>query len=184
LAEALQKNDIPEVHLLVRTSPAEDPIRFQEISEKYTFIKWNYPDWKLSRENHPEPWSQRVPSEQDVHDLRAILEHADLNINMLSTMSLDFMLFDKPVINPVFGTGENDLYNDQRFLKYAHIEYLVDSGATKIVTDQNELLQAVNFYLEHPEADRENRKELVALEVGCPLKGTGKRIAKLLREWG
>lgn len=183
LANAIQNKMIPNVNLLVRTSPAEDPIRFQGLAEKFPFIQWNYPDWKLSRENHPEPWSQRVPSEADVRDLRAILEHSDLNINMLSTMSLDFMQFDKPVVNPVFGNETNGLYNDQRFLQYAHIEYLVNSGATKIAKNEAELLEAVNFYLEHPEADRENRKQLVDLEVGCPLEGTGKRIANYLKEW-
>ncbi len=35
----------------------------------------------------------------------------DLNINMASKMSLDFMLFDKLVINVAFGNEENDLYN-------------------------------------------------------------------------
>jgi hypothetical protein len=40
---------------------------------------------------------------------------SDLNINMLSTMSLDFIQFDKPVINTVFGSATNGLYDDQRF---------------------------------------------------------------------
>ncbi|MAN60023.1 MAG: hypothetical protein CMC08_09340 [Flavobacteriaceae bacterium] len=183
LAEAIRADQIPNAQLLVRTSPAEDPVRFRELANTYTFIIWNYPDWNLSREGHPEPWSQRVPTEGDVRDLRALLQHCDLNINMLSTMSLDFMQFNKPVINPVFGNPENGLYNDQRFLKYAHIEHLVESGATKIVKNETELLEAVGYYLENPEADSENRSALTALEVGCPLEGTGKRMASTLKKW-
>jgi hypothetical protein len=48
-----------------------------------------------SSENHAEAWSQRIPSTEDIN-LRALLQYADLNVNMCSTMSLDFMLFDKP----------------------------------------------------------------------------------------
>lgn len=183
IAEAVKDGSLPDVNVIVRTSPAEDPVRFKQLAEKYPFLHWNYPDWRLSREKHQETWSQRVPSIADVKDLRALLEHSDLNINMLSTMSLDFMLFDKPVINPVFGNDSNGLYNDGRFLKYAHIENVLDSKATRIATNKKELLEAITYYLENPEADKVNRKALVALEIGCPLEGTGERIAKQLLEW-
>jgi hypothetical protein len=39
-------------------------------------------------ENHAEAWSQRIPSTEDIKDLRALLQYADLNVNMCSTMSL------------------------------------------------------------------------------------------------
>jgi hypothetical protein len=40
-----------------------------------------------NRDNHAEAWSQRIPSTEDIKDLRALL-HIDLNVNMCSTMSL------------------------------------------------------------------------------------------------
>ncbi|MAP79611.1 MAG: hypothetical protein CL526_00855 [Aequorivita sp.] len=183
IAEALQHGHLPKFNFIVRTSPAEDPKRFKEISEKFPFIIWNYPDWKISRYGHQEAWSQRVPSIQDVKCLRAILAFSDLNINMLSTMSLDFMQFDKPVINPVFGTKENDLYNDGRFLNYEHIEYVVESNATKIAKNKSELIESIRFYLENPNANQSERKLLLSQQIGKPLKGTSQRIAKTLRRW-
>ena len=39
------------------------------------------------------------------------------------------MLFDKPVINTVFGNISNGFYNDQRFLNYRHYDYVIKSGA-------------------------------------------------------
>ncbi|MDO9260648.1 MAG: hypothetical protein Q7U08_01725, partial [Flavobacteriaceae bacterium] len=119
-----------EVNLVVRTSPAEDPIRFKQLAEQFSFIHWNYPDWKLARNNHQEAWSQRVPSFQDIVHLRGLLNHCDLCINVLSTITLDAFLFDKPVINPVFGNGKNGLFDDQKFLSYQHLVTLVDSKAT------------------------------------------------------
>ena len=170
------------VNLVVRTSPAEDPDRFFHLKEKFPFIIWNFPDWPVSRKNHPEPWSQRVPSKKDISDLRALLEFSDLSINMCSTMSLDFMIFDKPVINPVFGNMENELFDDQKFLKFGHYEKVVKSGAVKIVKDVDSLVNAINFYLVHPESNRKERQKLIAMQIGKPLPGTSERIARLLKE--
>ena len=184
IATAIEKNALSEqVELIVRTSPAEDPDRFFFLAEKHPFIRWNYPDWFLARQDHPEPWSQRIPSVKDLKQLRALLMYADISINMCSTMSLDFMLFDKPVINPVFGNKENELYNDQRFLKFGHYEKVVDSGAVKIARDRSELVEAINIYLKNPTADKQKRERLLELQIGKPLEGTSSRIVKVLKEF-
>ena len=98
-------------------------------------------------------------------------------------MSLDFMQFDKPVINTVFGNAKNGLYDDQRFLKYAHITTVVNSKATKIVKNQQELIAAINGYLQNLNLDSKNRKQLLQIQVSKPLVNTGKRIAEKLLEW-
>jgi hypothetical protein len=183
IAQAILKNKLQNVNLLVRTSPAEDPIRFATLVKKYPFIKWNYPKWKLSRLGHQEEWSQRIPTTEDVVDLRSILEYSDVNVNMLSTMSLDFMQFDNPVINPVFGNQTNGLYNDQRFLNYAHIVQVVASKSTKIVKEEEELLEALKLYLNNSSIDAQNRKKLVQLQVSKSLEQTGKRIVETLQQW-
>lgn len=183
IANAILNQQIEKVNFIVRTSPAEDPIRFTCFVEKFPFVKWNYPRWTLSRQGHQEVWSQRIPSVEDVKDLRSLLEFSDLNINMLSTMSLDFIQFDKSVINTVFGNAENGLYDDHRFLNYAHIVNVVNSKATKIVRNQEELIIAINQYLKNPDLDSENRQQLLQLQVSKPLADTGKRIAQTLLQW-
>ncbi len=172
-----------EVQLLVRTSPAEDDARFKAIREEFPEIRWNVPKWILTRENHSESWSQRVPSEEDIMDLRAILEYAALNINMCSTMSLDFMLFNKPVINTVFGNEINGIYNDQRFLNYDHYKKVVESGAVTIAKDKTELISQINEALENPKERILQRKAMIALQIGKPLLNTSKRIAETLCKW-
>ena len=183
IADAIVAKKIRNINFMVRTSPAEDPIRFAAYVARYPFIKWNYPKWNLSRQGHQEAWSQRIPTIEDIKDLRSLLEFSDLNINMLSTMSLDFIQFDKPVINTVFGTDTNGLYDDQRFLKYAHIINVVNSNATKIVKNQGELINAIAIYLENPNLDSVNRKKLLQLQVSKPVSNTGSRIAATLLKW-
>ncbi|HET8887234.1 MAG TPA: hypothetical protein VFM70_12870 [Salinimicrobium sp.] len=181
IAEAIQNKKIKEeVNFIVRTSPAEDGSRFSKIQKSFPFIIWNFPKWHLSRENHPEEWSQRIPQEEDLHDLRGLLEYCDLSINMCSTMSLDFMIFDKPVINPVFGNEKNGLYNDQRFLQYAHYKKVAESGAVEIVKDADTLIFAINDSLQNPLKKYKEHKGILELQIGKPLQGTSKRIVEAL----
>lgn len=184
IAHSIRNNyiDFP-VQLIVRTSPAEDDSRFKTIREKYPEIIWNVPKWVLTRENHVESWSQRIPSEEDIIDLRSLLENVDLNINMCSTMSLDFMLFNKPVINTVFGNLENGLYNDQRFLEYSHFKRVTDSGAVTIAKNAAELKIQINEALSNPEKRRVQRKELIDLQISRDLHGTSARIVKAISEF-
>lgn len=184
IAKAIvDKKIATSVNLLVRTSPAESPERFASLAEKYPFIRWNYPQWVQARSNHQEAWSQRIPTVADVHDLKSVLQHSDININMLSTMSLDFMLFNKPVVNTVFGNPTNGLANDQRFLQYAHIEYVVHSEATYIVQTPDALIFSINQALLAPDAKSVQQKKLLEMQIGEPLKGTSKRIATILSQW-
>lgn len=181
IANAIRTNAITiKVQFLVRTSPAEDDSRFKAIREEFPEIIWNVPQWILTRENHAETWSQRVPSEEDVKDLRSLLEFVDLNINMCSTMSLDFMLFDKPVINTVFGNLENGLYNDQRFLNFGHFKKVVDSQSVTIAKNETELINQINQALSCPKERTKKRKAMIDLQVSEPLEGTSKRIAQAL----
>lgn len=181
IAEAILNKSIDRnINFLVRTSPAEEPDRFKYLQEKFPFINWNFPKWEMARMDHPESWSQRIPTSDDLADLRMILENSDVGINMCSTMSLDFMQFDKPVINPVFGNCENGLYNDQRFLRYAHYKIVVESNAVSIAKNKEELIKSINHQLKNPEERKLERQKLLNLQIGKPLLDTGKRITEQL----
>lgn len=176
----INKKLVMDVNLFVRTSPAEEPTRLMYLAKNYPFIKWNYPKWFQTRADHQEAWSQRIPTVQDVKDLRSILTYSDLSINICSTMSLDFMLFDKPVINPVFGNANNGLLNDQRFLKFAHYEKVVQSGAVAIAKNEIELIDSINFSLQNPNQRLQSQKDILAIQIGKPLEDTSRRIAEAL----
>lgn len=170
-----------EIQLLVRTSPAEDGKRFIELKREFPHIKWNFPKWIQTRQNHTEAWSQRLPSIEDVIDLKSILSFTEVNVNMCSTMSLDFMLFDKPVINTVFGNRNNGLYDDQKFLNYVHYKYVLNSKAVTVAKNEKELFVHLDEALNNPSHRRRERKALIDLEIGMSLVGTSKRIVEELK---
>ena len=182
IADAIKHNKIPQVNFVVRTSPAEDSERFSELVNRYPFIRWHFPKWEQTRSVHQESWSQRIPTTRDLKELRGLLEYSDININMLSTMSLDFMLFNKPVINTVFGNASNGLYNDQRFLGYEHIIHVLNSKATQVVTTANDLLLAIVNYLEN-DNDTSHRANLISQQVGVDLKNTSDTVVNTLKQW-
>ena len=105
-------------------------------------------------------------------NLRALLAFCDVFVNMCSTMSLDAICFDKPVVNPVFGNSRNELYDDQRFLKYAHYERVVKSGAVAIAKTKEALINAINEALEKPTLRLDKQEKLLKLQVGKSLKDT------------
>ncbi|MGG5488351.1 hypothetical protein [Gaetbulibacter sp. PBL-D1] len=181
IAEAIQNGVFGAVNFIVRTSPAESPERFHFLKERYPFIIWNYPKWDLVRQDHQETWSQRVPNVEDMKDLRSVLQYSDVFVNMCSTMSLDAMCFDKPVINPVFGTAANGLYDDQRFLKYAHYKRVVESGAVAIVTTSDALVTAIKESLNMPSIRLDAQRDLLAMQVSCELEHTSQRIVNSIQ---
>jgi hypothetical protein len=180
IAKAIQDDQIPNCNLLIRTSPAESADRFEQLKNEFPWIQWNVPQWTLLSSDHQESWSQRIPSEQDLGDLKSILQFSDLNINMLSTMSLDFMLHGKPVINTVMGNGSNGLGGDQKFLNYAHIKLLLDSKATELACNQEQLMSAIHYaLLKGP--DRVAQSAFIDQQIGVSLEKTAMETAKALK---
>lgn len=179
LADYIASNEI-KANLIVRTSPADEPNRFLYLQEKYPFIKWNFPEWTLTRKNHAEPWTQRVPEFNDIVNLKSILQFSDVVINVLSTIILDGFLFDKPSICPVFGNKEKGFDNAMKFLDYAHLKQVEDSNGVTIVKIESQFMEAVHTVLKNPKALLREQKKFVDLEIGKPLTGTSKRIAETL----
>jgi hypothetical protein len=182
IAEFINDKKIVDVNFVVRTSPAEDESRFVELKKKYPTIMWNFPNWELTRTNHTETWSQRVPSVEDLKTLKGLLKYTDVNIHMCSTMSLDFMLFDKPVINAVYGNKENGLYDDQKYLNYVHFDKVVKSKAVTVVKNDVNFIKAINKSLSDPLEFQKERKNTLNIQIGAPLEGTSQRIVKALKE--
>jgi len=180
IAGAIENNQLPKCNLLVRTSPAETPGRFDVLKNEYPWIKWNIPEWTQLRSSHQEAWSQRIPSVQDLIDLKSILAYSDVNINMLSTMSLDFMLHGKQVINPVMGNGSNGLGDDQKFLEYAHIKLLLDSKASELACDPQHLLTAIQNALAK-DPDREAQSAFITQQIGVSIENTTSETTKALK---
>jgi CDP-glycerol glycerophosphotransferase (TagB/SpsB family) len=166
--------------VLLRPVPVDEGDRYADVRRSYPELIYARPNWVHTV---PGDWSRVIPLPEDVAFLANLTHHADLNINVASTMTLDFAIHDKPVVNiafdvaspPPFGMPLWDYY-----YQFEHYRPVVELGAARFARSPDELADHVNAYLENPALDRENRRRLVELEVSLPLGRSSQRIVEVL----
>jgi hypothetical protein len=151
--------------VVVRPAPVDDGARYAAVRDAHPEIVWAPPRWV-----RPEgtSWNGATPSLDDVRVLSNLVRHADLNVNMASTMTLDFALHDVPVVNlgfdvadpPLFGGPIADIY-----YRWDHYRPIVELGAAGLARSPEQLVDLVNAYLRDPKIDGDGRRHLVDLEL-------------------
>lgn len=91
----------------------------------------------------------------DFLNLTATLTHADVVLNFASTMIIEACIFDTPVINVAFPADRSIVY------QYEYNQGLIATGGVKTAYSPSELAALVNRYLEQPEFERAERKQLL-----------------------
>jgi hypothetical protein len=166
--------------VLLRPVPVDPGRRYDDVCRRYPEIKRLMPQWV-----HAEPgnWTRVLPLAEDVQFLANLTHHVDLNLNLGSTMTLDFGLHDKPVVNvafdcsdpPVLGMPVWDYYYN-----YEHLRPIVELGVTRIARNREQLAEHVNAYLANPALDREGRRRLVEMQVDVPPGQSSRAIVNTL----
>ena len=113
--------------------------------------------------------------------LRDTTAYCDTAINTASTMTIDAVALDKPVVNIAFDLRPRGYYQScRRFYGFVHYQPIIESGAAKLATSFEELVTLLHRYLDNPGLECEERARL--REIMC-YKVDGKsaeRIADLL----
>ena len=167
--------------VLLRPAPVDDGRRYDDVRRDFPELIFAAPEWL-----HPQSgtWAGIIPSPNDVQFLANLARHADLNINLASTMTLDFAIHDRPVVNIAFDATEPPIFGKplwEHYYRYDHYRPIVEIGAARFARSREELADHVNAYLENPALDREERRRLVELEVALPIGQAGKNIVETLR---
>lgn len=103
------------------------------------------------------------PSIEQISFLVNLMYHSSIVFMMGSTIGLDATGFNKPVISLGFDLLPKPYcLSVRRYYDYfPHQRHWFDTGAFRIATDRENLIKEINRYLEHPEHEDEERKELV-----------------------
>jgi hypothetical protein len=166
--------------VLLRPSPADDGKRYAEIRADFPELIFAKPSWEHWRTGG---WHESFPYPDDVAMLVNVTYHSDLNINFGSTMTLDFSLRDKPVINLAFDLDEQPVYGMNMYdylYSFEHYRPVIDFGAARCARSPQELADHVNIYLSDPSIDKAGRKKFVDLEVSGPVGSACSRIHEVL----
>jgi hypothetical protein len=123
------------------------------------------------------------PTPQENRELVSTILHADVVVNLASTLTLDGALCDRPVVNVAFDLSPDRSfqgYIDQYYTRYDHYRTVMEAGAVRLARSPEELLGHIGTYLEDPGLEREGRRRLVDLWCG-PIDGlSGRRLAAAL----
>jgi hypothetical protein len=113
-----------------------------------------------------------------------MLLHADVGINVASTVSLELAMFDKPVLNVAFnpvGVPESEL-SYARYYRFDHYAPVVASGAVELIHRPGEVAERVTHALAAPSERASERHDLLRDMFGDTLDGRSAcRVATALQ---
>jgi hypothetical protein len=166
---------VPELarhRIVVRLHPLDDYGRWDSLARGGSRIV-------VSR-----PWDSMagVFGPDDQVRLVSSLLHADVCINMASTMSLDAAALDTPVICIAFAGqrhGEEDRFCRDVY-RSEHYRHIVASGGVRLARDIDTIVTETTAYVRDRTRDRAGRQALVELEIGAVDGRAGERIIALI----
>ncbi len=107
-----------------------------------------------------------------------------VGINVASTVSLELMKFDKPVINLDFdppGTNLPWCLGFGRHIRFDHYWPVAESGAVMVARSAGDMERMLERGLQQPDADSQARRDFLASMFGDKLDGNaGRRAAERL----
>ncbi len=123
------------------------------------------------------------PTPEDNRELVSSIHHADVVVNLASTLTLDAATCGRPVVNIAFDLSPERSFQEtieQYYAQYDHYRTVVESGAVRLARSPEELLAHVTTYLQDPGLEREERRRVVDLWCGPTDGGSGRRLAAAL----
>jgi hypothetical protein len=113
-----------------------------------------------------------------------VLRHAAAGVNVASTVTLELLIHDQPVVNLGFDPpGANLPYSMryERHLAFDHYRPVASSGAVMVARSEQDLERMLTLALTDPAAQKAERAALLRQMFGNRLDGrSGVRVAETL----
>lgn len=177
---ASQDERLSRAQVIIRAHPGhldKDLTRLKQIEDRYS----NVVIQGLNRTWKKNPFE----GEESISEWVNTIRHADVVVNLSSTISIDAAICDKPVVNLNFDP-EPGSPNQQLVVeingKWNHYKPVAASGGVWLVNNMEELISAVNFYLKDPGLHRAQRQWIVQHVCGDVDGLAGKRMAQAVTE--
>jgi hypothetical protein len=158
-----------------------------------TYAKGTSPEMRaLAQRNTPDVifppvlWEEKwfTPQYEDLAIYTSLLRHASLGINAASTVSLELMMRDKPVINIGFDPPGSHLphcYRWVRHIEFDHYRAVAQSGATMVARNVEDMRTMIRKALADPRGGSLHRRAFIRRMFGNTLDGnSGRRVAEKL----
>ncbi len=181
MAKRVAEGHLGDVQLLVRPHPIHDNAEMSELFDPYR------PKVRLQRtRNAGKALNKRTQDESDIVEWVNTFRHADVVVNLSSTVTIDAAIFDCPVVNLDFDPQPGQA--DQQLIKevnheWSHFKPIAESGGVWLAGDFAELEMAVQTYLKDPTLHSEQRKWIVDYVCGFSDAKCGERMAEAILDF-
>ena len=159
--------------LVVRPHPADDLRRWNGVAGSEANLMVAAP-----RDAHG-----RFGTVEAQAKLVSAVAHADVCVNMASTMSLDAAVLDVPVVCVGFALQHGSVEDRLAAAchRTTHYEPVIASGGVRLAGSLNELVGEIAAYVMEPVRDRDARTRLVTELCGPVDGGAASRLTQLIR---
>jgi hypothetical protein len=168
LAARVRDCDFGDVSLVLRPHP-------QNITGNLADVEWLPRLQRLAQlpgvaVSYPKLANSKLPysmQQDDMEELAALLAASSVVVNSGSTVTIDALHHEKPVIITAFDGAERRDYWDsaRRLVDYPHLKKLVGMGGARVASDYVQLEEMIRASITHPEEGAGERR--FALEREC-----------------
>lgn len=181
LAERIVKGELGKVNMLVRPHPMHDK------GELRNYFKQYEPHVRLQQSADADKGlNERTQDEKQIVEWINTFRHADVVVNLSSTVTVDAAIFDKPVVNldydPQPGQTDQELIKEINH-KWNHFKPIAESGGVWLVNDTEEMIHAVKTYLKNPGLHKAKRRWIADYVCGYLDGKCGERIAGAINDF-
>ncbi|MBI4114847.1 MAG: CDP-glycerol glycerophosphotransferase family protein [Candidatus Niyogibacteria bacterium] len=152
------------------------PIAKLEGKAPYPNMYWDKPGVKFKDDVE----SDKEISPEDDDNLMHAIYYSDVVSCGPSSIALDGVFFDKPVVIAGFHPRKRGYYDYTHRWDYNHYAHPIEIGAVRLAKTKEEYLSAIDEYMKNPEHDRQARKEFREACCGIMDGNSGKRLAQFL----
>ncbi|MEQ1761679.1 MAG: CDP-glycerol glycerophosphotransferase family protein [Pyrinomonadaceae bacterium] len=159
LAERIVRGELGAVQMLVRPHPIHDNAALHSVFDRFS------PHVRLQHtHNAGKAVAERTQDHRQIKEWINSFRHADVVVNLSSTVTIDAAIFDKPIINldfdPQPSRADQALIRDINH-RWNHFKPVAESGGVALVNDFDELAVAVKTYLREPTLHASGRRWIV-----------------------
>lgn len=116
------------------------------------------------------------PLDEEIALLVNTVQHGDVNLNVFSTMLLDFAVCGSPAV--LIGHRSNG--NRLHYAEYEHLRPVLDCGGHRVSYSFEQTVEHTNAYLRDPSLDSDGRQRLLDLQCGPHLGRSWERIIGMI----
>ncbi|HEX6964844.1 MAG TPA: hypothetical protein VF166_03520, partial [Gemmatimonadaceae bacterium] len=159
MARAIAGGELGDAQLLIRPHPIHDNA---ELDHRFSVFG---PSVRVQRTSAPgTPLTARSQDENAIVEWVNTMRHANVVVNLSSTVTVDAALCDTPVVNLDYDPGPD--HADDQLIKeinhtWTHFSPVAESEGVWLVNDRAEMIHAVRTYLQQPELHQQGRRWIV-----------------------